>query len=447
MKKIIFALFIVLLLALTSAVSEVQASTIPTISIQGVTKAETVTIQTYNFPANKLFEVRMGLLGTKGVNGILIGTVSSGAGGSMKFTLPIPTALQSENAIAIRLQSTTGGYYAYNWFYNTSFGSHTGGTLIEDSSDGASIMAVSVKEGDYVVIKGLGFPKNETLTILMDKYGTQAASGVVIKSISSGSEGEFLENIPIPESLKDEARITIRFESQDSNLAVYTWFENITGASGGSGGEVFGYTGIPTISILSVNEDDDVTIRTYNFPANKNFIVLMGKIGTKGVGGTQITTINSGDGSSTTHTFDIPAPLKGSAQIAIRLQTADNFFFAYNWFYNNTVTGSAPSEGVPSGYTGFPTFSITAVVKDNEVTIKANNFPANYDFKVLMGKMWTQGIGGIAVETINSGAGGSFSKTFTIPAGLAGEGRIAVRLESTTGGFYAYNWFYNNTYP
>jgi hypothetical protein len=61
--------------------------------------------------------------------------------------------------------------------------------------------------------------------------------------------------------------------------------------------------------------------------------------------------------------------------------------------------------------------------------------------------MWTQGVDGIVVTTIDSGSGGSFSKTFNIPAALAGEDRIAIRLQATTDGWYAYNWFYNNTYP
>jgi hypothetical protein len=168
----------------------------------------------------------------------------------------------------------------------------------------------------------------------------------------------------------------------------------------------------------------------------------MGKMGTKGVGGIHVTTINSGSGGTFTDTFDIPAALAGEYRIAVRLESTTGGFFAYNWFYNNTT--SAPSE---PGYSGIPTFSITAVEEDDSVTIKTNNFPANYDFKVLMGKMGTKGVGGIHVTTINSGSGGTFTDTFDIPAALAGEYRIAVRLESTTGGFFAYNWFYNNTYP
>jgi hypothetical protein len=45
---------------------------------------------------------------------------------------------------------------------------------------------------------------------------------------------------------------------------------------------------------------------------------------------------------------------------------------------------------------------------------------------------------------VNSGTGGAFSKTFTIPAALAGRYKIAIRLETASGYYYAYNWFYNN---
>jgi hypothetical protein len=61
-----------------------------------------------------------------------------------------------------------------------------------------------------------------------------------------------------------------------------------------------------------------------------------------------------------------------------------------------------------------------------------------------MGEYGTYGIGGIVVTTVNSGAGGSFSATYAIPAALVGRSKIAIRLESANGYYYAYNWFYNN---
>lgn len=78
----------------------------------------------------------------------------------------------------------------------------------------------------------------------------------------------------------------------------------------------------------------------------------------------------------------------------------------------------------------------------NKPTITIKNF-----FSLQMGKMGTRGVGGIHVTTISSGSGGSFSETFEIPITLVGHHKIAIRLGSITGGFFAYNWFFNNTYP
>jgi hypothetical protein len=85
-------------------------------------------------------------------------------------------------------------------------------------------------------------------------------------------------------------------------------------------------------------------------------------------------------------------------------------------------------------------------VQDTTVTILTNNFPPNQTFTVRMGAYGTQGVGGTVVATTNSGAGGSFVESYPIPASLAGSTRIAIRLESPQG-FYAYNWFWNNTTP
>lgn len=204
----------------------------------------------------------------------------------------------------------------------------------------------------------------------------------------------------------------------------------------------------PTFSISEVKTDESVTILTNNMPANKNFNVLMGEIGTKGIAGIIVATLNSDKGGSFLATFPIPEQLKGRAQIAIRLEGTDNPYYAYNWFWNDAKNGTWPEDYPPAQpptcACNIPTFSIKSVVKGEDVTITTYNFPKNVEFTVLMGKMWTRGINGIEVATLNSGEGGSFEATFDIPAELANEERIAIRLEGT-GGYYAYNWFWNNT--
>ena len=79
-----------------------------------------------------------------------------------------------------------------------------------------------------------------------------------------------------------------------------------------------------------------MTIKTTNFPKNDKFDVYMGVYGSKGVGGTKVATVDTGDGGTLTFTFDIPAGLKGLDRIAIRTQSPTSGYFSFNWFWNNT---------------------------------------------------------------------------------------------------------------
>jgi len=200
------------------------------------------------------------------------------------------------------------------------------------------------------------------------------------------------------------------------------------------------YCGYPYFYIASVVRDTSVTITPYNFPANDTFTVTMGLYGTYGIGGIVVDTVTTdASGHLSKTTFRIPAGLAGQTRIAIRLESPVSGYYAYNWFWNNTVS-TLP------GYSGYPYFFISAVVKDTSVTIDPRNFTPNDTYKVLMGYYGSYGIGGIEVDTVTTDAHGNLSKTtFDIPPALAGQTRIAIRLESPTTGYYAYNWFWNFT--
>lgn len=208
------------------------------------------------------------------------------------------------------------------------------------------------------------------------------------------------------------------------------------------------YSGYPTFSISSVVVDTSVTILTKNLPPNDKFIVMMNYIGTRGKNGIEVGTMDTGKGGSQTFTYSIPEALKGQKQIAIRIESSTGSgYFAYNWFYNKTK-GAKPPTTTPGGYSGYPTFSIKAVVRNSTVTIVTNNLPANDTFDVLMNTMGTRGVNGYKVATLSSGKGGTQTLTYNIPSELHGQRRIAIRLQSSSGsGYFAYNWFYNNTYP
>jgi len=303
---------------------------------------------------------------------------------------------------------------------------------------------VSVVEDSKVTIKTYNFPKDMDFKVTMGKYGTQGVGGILVTTTDSGDGGTLTLTYDVPAELKGLDRIAIRLEGTDGYFA-YNWFWNNT--SEVSSGTTPGYSGIPTFSIVSVEEDAKVTIKTNNFPKDVDFKVLMGQYGTKGIGGTLVATTDSGDGGVLTLTYDIPVALKGLDRIAIRLEATSGGYYAFNWFWNNNSEVTTPVTPTTPGYTGIPTFMVSAVVKDSSVTIKTANFPKDTEFKVLMGKYGTMGVGGTEVATTNSGDGGALTLTYNVPDALKGLDRIAVRLQATSGGYYAYNWFWNNTYP
>ncbi|MCA1954201.1 MAG: hypothetical protein LDL12_03535 [Anaerolinea sp.] len=334
-------LFAVVMVVLSAALplpvqAGVAAGSIPTFSIVTVVPNQTVTIQTANFPPNQTFTVRMGDYGTYGIGGYVVGSLSSGAGGTLQATFSIPAALKDKAMIAIRADGNLG-YYAYNWFYNT------------------------------------------------------APGGTVTPPVNTG------------------------------------------------------YSGYPTFNILSVVRDDKVTVKAYNLPPNQTFTVRMGAYGSYGKGGPVVGTFDSGSGGNQEQTYAIPDGLKGSYQIAMRMDSPLGYY-AFNWFYNQTTDGTTPVVPPPSGYQGYPTFSILAVTRDATVTIQTKNLPPNQTFTVRMGAYGTYGMGGTVVATFDSAAGGAQQQTYTIPDGLKGSAQIAIRMDSNLG-YYAYNWFYNQTTP
>jgi hypothetical protein len=94
---------------------------------------------------------------------------------------------------------------------------------------------------------------------------------------------------------------------------------------------------------------------------------------------------------------------------------------------------------------GIPRFWIAAVEGGKTVTILTENFPPGHDFEVRMGNYGTAAVGGTVVTSTNSCNGGAFRMTYTIPDGLKANYMIAIRMDNYTGGYYAYNYFYNTT--
>jgi len=308
----------------------------------------------------------------------------------------------------------------------------------------------SVVTDQTVTIQTANFPANQNFVVTMGPFGSKGVGGIVVGTTNSGAGGALNATYNIPAQLKGAYQVAIRMQTSHAYpYFAYNWFYNNTTTGQPGTGGIPGYKGIPTFIVSAVDVDKTVTIKTDNFPPNQTFTVRMGAMGTNGVNGIVVGTLQSGVGGALTATYNIPAQLQKSYQIAIRTETAHTYpFFAYNWFYNNTAGtgGQPPSPPPPPAYTGVPSFTVCGVVQNQTVTIKTTNFPPNQTFTITMGAFGTTGVGGYTVGTLNSGAGGALTATFNIPQQLAGSYRIALRAQ-TAGAypFFAYNWFYNNT--
>lgn len=307
-----------------------------------------------------------------------------------------------------------------------------------------------VKTDTTVTILTKDMPKGYDFKVLLGEYNTRGENGIEVAQFNSGEGGSFQVTVDIAAALKGRAMISIRIESLTGGYFYYNWFWNDAENGTWPGGtppvpappvsQVY-----PSFSIKAVDAGKTVTIVAKDFPKSHDFVVRMGKYGTMGIGGIVAADVTSSDTGAFEATFPIPADLAAEKVIAIRLDAKTGGWFAYNWFYNSAAPVEPTPAPVPAPVVKYPSFSIASVVKDTSVTISGINFPADTDFTVLMGKMWTQGINGVEVAEFNSGAGGAIEATFNIPAELAGEVRIAIRTQAQTGGWYAYNWFWNST--
>jgi len=238
MKTSIIRLFAGLLLAaafaLSPLVNVVKADGSPSIEIVSVKAGESVTIRTHNFPAKQLFDVRMGKFGTQGVNGTLVDTTNSGAGGSFDVSYKIPAGLKAEEKIAIRLESASG-YYSYNWFTNASQSNSGGGTPTSTPAAPTTgklyLTILSVEQDKTVKARAEGLPANQTFTIRIGTYANFSRDYVVVGTINSGSGGtvEFTSNLP--DVVKGAGLVSIRLDSPQK-VYVYNAFKNVTASSG-----------------------------------------------------------------------------------------------------------------------------------------------------------------------------------------------------------------------
>lgn len=248
LARIFLGLFVIFAF-LVSPLGVVQAAgEIPVFAIKEIKEGESVTVLTYDFPADRDFEVMMGKNGTRGVKGIVVATLNSGKGGTFEATVNIPAELKDEGIIAIRMESKTGGYYAYNWFVNKT------GVVVPvkpvpekpgttkpapDTSKPAQpvgkkayITILDVNPDTWVKVRADNLPANQTFTIRIGTYYNFFRDYVVVGSFDSGSGGSFEWTSDLPAVTRGVRLVTVRIDSAQRAYA-FNAFKNVEGGTRG----------------------------------------------------------------------------------------------------------------------------------------------------------------------------------------------------------------------
>jgi LysM repeat protein len=207
-----------------------------------------------------------------------------------------------------------------------------------------SYVVTSVERDISVTIKTANMPDNVLFEVSIGRKQSGSMNWMKVADLDSDRGGSFKAAFDIPDEFAGASTLSIKLVQAKKNKSLVRSFSNASYTSG-TGGPYYPYYNygnyyygtIPTIWIQSVVRDSTVTIRTANFPSGMDFQVLMGPMGSAGIGGYYVTTFNSGAGGAMTLTFNIPPQLYGSHRIAIRTQNQWSGFYSYNWFYNNTT--------------------------------------------------------------------------------------------------------------
>ena len=198
----------------------------------------------------------------------------------------------------------------------------------------------AVVKDDAVIIRTANFPSGHTFHVYMGQRDTQGKNGYLVSKLTTGEGGTFLAKFYIPEELRGENIIAIRFESvTESKFFSYNWFFNESGSGDtaySSGGTTYNNlgAGVPAWNILSVVKGSTVVIQTRYFPANQRYAVFLKNGALADLNWYETQGIETEEGNSQIITIAIPPELQYYEKIAIKLYNINDGSYWYNLFDN-----------------------------------------------------------------------------------------------------------------
>jgi hypothetical protein len=345
--RVIYVLMILAVFGLTIPGYGQAAS--PTITIVSIKDGESVTVHASGLPAGMSFAARMDKATTTASNGVFVGTGISASDGTFDATYAIPASLITQRQIAIRIESATGGWYAYNWFTNQAKTPVPGTTTTPTATaSNIHIEVIAVEENTRIRVRATNFPANIDFKVRIGPYYTFGQNQQFMATINSGTGGSFLFNVNLPAIVRDVSLVTIRMDAVTGSLLyTYNAFTNV------NKGTFIPNPTVPTpiyIEIVAVEKNNRVTISTANFPANTDFKVRVGPYYTFGRDQQIVATINSGTGGSFLFNITLPAIVKNISLVTILIDsvTDSELYTAYNAFTNENKGSVVPNPTVPT---------------------------------------------------------------------------------------------------
>lgn len=352
MRLATIALAVTMIVSMLVAVVQpaFAASKTGRLEVLSVVSGESVSIRVSGMAANTPVTVRMGTAVSKGRAGEIIGTAVTSGEGSWRATYAIPASLKTQKKLAIRVEVTAEiNQFAYQSFVNVSKGKATtvsGGSSSSGSGipTGSSlnlgnITITDVVEDKSVTIKVTGAPAGGRLAVWIDWNNRNGVmQGRQAGTVKAGSDGSLNVTIKLPSAAVDRGTLRVRLQGLDgSTYLAYRWFINAKSDSGsGSGAPATSTGGIPYVVVISVEEDDSVKIKAFNFPKG-DYVIFMDEVGSGAKNGIKVDTVTIKAGRTFTGTFDIPEDLEGEDEIAIRVENVDeSAYYAFTWFDNES---------------------------------------------------------------------------------------------------------------
>jgi hypothetical protein len=192
-----------------------------------IKKDTSVSIRTFNFPDNVLFDVNIG----RQVAGMMewqdVGDLDSDRGGTFKATFNIPAGYAGTNRLAIRLVQAKKNTTVVRWFNNISGGTGGSGSGWYWYYGGIpTIWITSVVKNTSVTFRTHNFPPGLNFDVYMGPMGTRAIGGYYVGSFNSGSGGEIYQTFAVPPQLVNHYQISIRTQNLPTGFYSYNWFYN-----------------------------------------------------------------------------------------------------------------------------------------------------------------------------------------------------------------------------